>query len=86
MHSSVRNKHSKEFFVAKKKAAIRKKENAIQRYYRETVGELHKVSWPTRQEAINLTSLTLVVLVAMSAFLGTLDYLFNQLFALILSF
>jgi preprotein translocase subunit SecE len=72
--------------VAKKKAIKRKQENAIQRYYRETIGELRKVSWPTRQEAINLTSITLVVIVAMSAFLGTLDYLFNQLFALILGF
>ena len=72
--------------MAKKKTTNRKKENAIQRYYRETVGELRKVSWPTRQEAINLTSITLVVIVVMSAFLGTLDYIFNQLFAFILSF
>jgi len=72
--------------VAKKKTANRKQPNAVQRYFRETKGELSKVSWPTRQEAINLTSITLVVIVAMSAFLGTLDYIFNQLFAIILSF
>ena len=72
--------------MAKKKVTNRKQPNAVQRYYRETVGELRKVSWPTRQEAINLTSITLVVIVAMSAFLGTLDYIFNQLFAFILSF
>ena len=77
--------------MAKKKSSNRKittrrQENAIVRYYRETVGELRKVSWPTRQEAINLTTITLVVIVAMSAFLGTLDYIFNQIFALILSY
>ena len=73
--------------MAKKKSvSSRKQPNAVVRYYRETVGELRKVSWPTRQEAINLTSITLVVIVAMSAFLGTLDYIFNQLFAFILSF
>ena len=77
--------------MAKKKASnrkttTRKQDNAAVRYYRETVGELRKVSWPTRQEAINLTSITLVVIVAMSAFLGTLDYIFNQLFALILGY
>ena len=72
--------------MAKKKTSNRKQPNAVQRFYRETVGELRKVSWPTRQEAVNLTSITLVVIVAMSAFLGTLDYLFNQLFAFILSF
>lgn len=69
-----------------KNKPTRKQPNAVQRYYRETVGELRKVSWPTRQEASNLTVITLVVVVTMSAFLGTLDYLFNQLFALILSF
>ena len=72
--------------MVKKKVANRKKENAIQRYYRETIGELRKVSWPTRQEAINLTSITLVVIVIMSAFLGSLDYIFNQIFALIFSY
>jgi preprotein translocase subunit SecE len=73
--------------VAKKKStSTRKQPNAVQRYYRETVGELRKVSWPTRQEAINLTTITLVVIVVMSAFLGSLDYVFNQIFALILGF
>ena len=72
--------------MAKKKTTTRKQPNAVQRYYRETVGELRKVSWPTREEAINLTTITLVVIVLMSAFLGTLDYIFNQIFAVILSF
>ena len=72
--------------MAKKKTSNRKKENAVQRYYRETVGELRKVTWPTRQEAINLTTITIIVIVAMSAFLGTLDYIFNQLFSIILSY
>ena len=74
--------------MAKKKPTktTRKQENAVTRYYRETVGELRKVSWPTRQEATNLTSITLVVIVVMSAFFGSLDYLFNQLFALIFSY
>jgi preprotein translocase subunit SecE len=74
--------------VAKKKATktTRRQENAVVRFYRETVGELRKVSWPTRQEAINLTSITLVVIVIMSAFFGSLDYIFNQLFALIFSY
>lgn len=71
--------------MAKKKSTPRKQPNAVQKYYRETIGELRKVTWPTRQEALNLTSITLIVLIVMSAFLGTLDYLFNQLFAFILT-
>jgi preprotein translocase subunit SecE len=54
--------------LADKKAS--KKQNAIQRFTRETVGELRKVSWPTRQEAWQLTQIVLVVLVFMAVFLG----------------
>jgi preprotein translocase subunit SecE len=76
----------KEFSVPKKKPATRKQDNAVVRFYRETVGELRKVSWPTREEAINLTTITLVVIVVMSAFFGSLDYIFNQLFAFVFSY
>ena len=54
--------------MADKKSS--KKQNAIQRFTRETVGELRKVSWPTRQEAWQLTLIVLVVLAFMSIFLG----------------
>lgn len=56
-----------------------KEPNFIQRYYRETVGELRKVTWPTRSEALNITSLVLIVLVAMSLFLGLIDYIAERL-------
>jgi preprotein translocase subunit SecE len=61
-----------------------KQPNAIQRYFNETVGELRKVSWPSRREATYLTGVVLVVMFAMSALLGTLDLLFTRLFALLL--
>jgi len=54
--------------LANKKSS--KKQNVIQRFTRETVGELRKVSWPTRQEAWQLTLIVLVVLAFMSIFLG----------------
>ena len=59
---------SKEISLADKRAS--KKQNAIQRFTRETVGELRKVSWPTRQEAWQMTLIVLVVLAFMSVFLG----------------
>lgn len=62
----------------------RRKQNAIQRFFRETMGELRKVNWPTRQEATNLTIVVLIVTFSMSAFLGILDLIFSRLFALIL--
>ncbi len=52
-----------------------KKENAVVRFYRETVGELRKVSWPTRQEAFSLTRVVLGVLVVMALFLGLVDWI-----------
>jgi preprotein translocase subunit SecE len=42
------------------------------------------VSWPTRQEATNLTLIVIAVTFGMSAFLGIVDFLFSRLFALIL--
>ena len=67
--------------MAKKKTV---RGNKIARFYRETVGELRKVTWPTRQEATTLTKVVLIVTFGMSAFLGVLDFLFSRLFGLIL--
>lgn len=52
-----------------------KKPNAIARFVRETVGELRKVSWPTRAEALNLTVIVVIVMVATSIFLYSVDIL-----------
>lgn len=65
-------------------AAQKQQSRGIRKFYRETVAELRKVSWPTRSEAINLTRVVLIVILVMSTFLGLLDYLFTQLFGLIL--
>ena len=56
----------------------RTKPNAIQRYVRETSGELRKVSWPTWPEARRLTVLVLLVMVVMGAFLGLVDLAARQ--------
>jgi len=62
-----------------------KEPNAIVRYYRETVGELKKVVWPTRQEAFQLTGIVLIVIVVMATVLGSFDYLFTELFRWLIS-
>lgn len=66
------------------KKITRKQENVIQRFFRETMGELRKVSWPTRQEATNLTIIVLIVIIAMSSFLGVLDFIYTRIFSLVL--
>jgi preprotein translocase subunit SecE len=55
----------------------RRQPNAVQRYFNETIGELRKVTWPTRKEATNLTIVVLIVMGSMSIFLGGLDFIFN---------
>ena len=62
-----------------------KKQNAIQRFTRDTVGELRKVEWPTREKAWRLTQVVLVVLAIMSVFLGIIvDGIAGQLLNLLL--
>jgi len=62
-----------------------KKPNAIARWWRETIGELRKVTWPTPPEAWRLTKIVLVVMTLMSALLGVLDYAFTRLIAFVLA-
>ena len=50
-----------------------KKTNAVQSFFRETTGELRKVSWPTWPEARQLTALVLLVMVVMGIILGVTD-------------
>jgi len=62
-----------------------KKSNAMSRWYRETMGELHKVTWPTPQEAWRLTKVVLITMVMVSLILGALDFAFTRIIAFILS-
>jgi len=61
-----------------------KKSNPIQSYFRETVGELRKVSWPTRREAMQLTGLVIVVMVVVGIILGMTDAVAHGLLGLFL--
>ena len=56
-----------------------KKPNAIQRWWKETIGELRKVSWPTPREAWRLTVIVIIVMVSTSALLGILDFVFSKI-------
>ena len=62
----------------------RREPNRIQRFMRETVGELRKVSWPSRQEAISLTYIVIIVMIITAIILGGLDALFFEFFGRLL--
>jgi preprotein translocase subunit SecE len=68
-----------------KRTEKEKKPNAIKRWWRETVGEMRKVSWPTLPDARRLTKIVLIVMAIMALLLGVLDYLFSALITLILT-
>jgi preprotein translocase subunit SecE len=48
-------------------------------YNRQVVSELRKVIWPTRNELVTYTIVSVVFVVSMVAFVGFLDYLFTKL-------
>lgn len=68
--------------AAKKKT--RKKQNGIQRFVRETTGELRKVSWPSREEAWNLTLIVIVTMIAAGAFLSVVSGVSSRLMNFVL--
>jgi len=70
--------------LAEKEKKVKKSENAVQRYFRETTGELRKVNWPTWPEARRLTWLVLLVMVFVGIFLSVVDYLSHGLMNLVL--
>jgi len=52
-------------------------------FFAEVIAELRKAHWPTRQEALRLSLLVLVVCAIVGAILGSLDWVFTQLFLLL---
>jgi preprotein translocase subunit SecE len=57
---------------------------ALVNYLRDVRIELRKVVWPTRQEALNLTMVTLALSLAVGLFLGGVDFIFQEFFRLLL--
>jgi preprotein translocase subunit SecE len=73
----------KEYIVAGKDEKS-KRENGIQRFFRETIGELKRVHWPTWPEARRLTIIVIFVLVFMALFLGAVDWGASKLLILVI--
>ena len=61
-----------------------KPENAIVRYFKDTRAELGKVTWPTREEGIRLTTVVLIVTTISAIVLFGIDSFFSLVVALLL--
>ncbi len=59
--------------------------NAIKKYFKKSLEELTKVTWPTKNQAVKLTIIVLIFCVVVSLFLGFVDYLFNLLYNYLLN-
>jgi preprotein translocase subunit SecE len=60
------------------------RENVVVRTVRETRGELRKVVWPTREEALRLTAVVIAVSLMIGLFLFVADSIFLTLYSLLL--
>ncbi len=54
------------------------------RFIAEAIAELRKVNWPSKEETKRLTTMVVIVSVAMGAFLGVVDEVFSILMDLLL--
>jgi preprotein translocase subunit SecE len=84
----VANKRRTKKSSAKKPAkqqAAKQQPRGLRLFYRETMGELKKVSWPTRKEAIALTWVVVFVMTIMAIVLGGLDTGFYNFFEYVFS-
>ncbi len=59
--------------------------NTIKKYFKGSLEELTKVTWPTKNQAVKLTIIVLVFTVVVAVFLGFIDYLFNLLYNYLLN-
>ncbi len=53
------------------------------RFAKDTLAELRRSTWPSRQETIRLTVIVIGVCVALAAFLGIFDYGLTELSAVV---
>ncbi|NJM08720.1 preprotein translocase subunit SecE [Candidatus Gracilibacteria bacterium] len=60
------------------------RENVVVRTVRETRGELRKVVWPTREEALRLTAVVIAVSLVIGLLLFVADSIFLTLYSLLL--
>ena len=51
----------------------------IKNFFAESRQELRHVNWPTREEAIRLTSIVVGISIGIALFLGFFDYLFTNI-------
>lgn len=52
--------------------------NKLITYIRESVGEMKKVTWPTKSQTVNYTLVVIALSIGMALFFALLDWIFNR--------
>ena len=47
----------------------------LKKYIQDSIKELHNVTWPTKKQAIRITTIVFIFMMASALFLGVVDYL-----------
>ncbi len=76
---------TKEKQIKPQESAFVRMRDGIGRYFRETRGELRRVTWPTREESQRLTGVVIAVSIVFALFLGSLDFVFSRLVGALIS-
>ncbi len=50
----------------------------LKNFFAESRQEFRHVNWPTRNEAIRLTAIVIVISIGLALFLGLFDYIFTE--------
>lgn len=58
----------------------------IKRYWRETLAEMSKVTWPSKEELIGSTIVTIIVSMVLGFFIFAVDMVLSQAMRLVLGF
>lgn len=51
--------------------------DALTKYFRDTIGEMKQVRWPTQTQALIYTALVIGISVVVALFLSAFDYVFT---------
>ena len=59
--------------------------NSIKQYFKGSIKEFNNVTWPTRKQAIRMSTVVLIFMIVSAIALGIVDYLLSDGYKALLS-
>jgi preprotein translocase subunit SecE len=73
------------FRAAGQRSSAAQRSGASGSFFRDVRGELRKVEWPSREEGTKLTAAVIGLSAIVGIFLGSVDFIFQELFRFLIS-